>query len=134
VSARNKSSRRGFPRRLFLFVRGFLHNVARMSEAISGVDFNARAFRIRSKVGRMSKLFRFPSATRRDPSVDAWFVSPDDELRRLARMWFEEMRRLSSSRGVPGYLVAPLIEAPVLQTMGSQGTRVRWLARHPFDG
>jgi hypothetical protein len=40
----------------------------------------------------MSSLFRFPSATRRDPSVDAWFAKPDDELRRLARRWFEEMR------------------------------------------
>jgi hypothetical protein len=40
----------------------------------------------------MSKLFRFPSATRRDPGVDAWFSKPDDELRRLARRWFEEMR------------------------------------------
>jgi hypothetical protein len=40
----------------------------------------------------MSSLFRFPSATRRDPSVDAWFAEPDDELRRLARRWFEEMR------------------------------------------
>jgi hypothetical protein len=40
----------------------------------------------------MGDLFRFPSATRRDPSVDAWFSEPDDELRRLARPWFEEMR------------------------------------------
>ncbi len=40
----------------------------------------------------MSKLFRFPTATRRDHSVDAWFATPDDELRRLAWRWFEEMR------------------------------------------
>jgi hypothetical protein len=40
----------------------------------------------------MGSLFRFPSATRHDPSVDAWFAKPDDELRRLARRWFEEMR------------------------------------------
>jgi hypothetical protein len=40
----------------------------------------------------MSKLFRFPNATRRDPTVEAWFSKPDDELRRLARPWFEEMR------------------------------------------
>jgi len=40
----------------------------------------------------MNKLFRFPSAARRDPSVSAWFAKPDDELRRLARPWFEQMR------------------------------------------
>jgi hypothetical protein len=42
--------------------------------------------------GLMSKLLRFPSAIQRDPSVDAWFFKPDDELRRLAHPWFEEMR------------------------------------------
>jgi hypothetical protein len=40
----------------------------------------------------MSKLFRFPSAARRDASVDAWFSKPDDELRRVARPWFQQMR------------------------------------------
>ncbi|HXQ10996.1 MAG TPA: DUF1801 domain-containing protein [Caulobacteraceae bacterium] len=40
----------------------------------------------------MDELFRFPSATRRDPSVDAWFAKPDDELRLIARPWFEQMR------------------------------------------
>jgi hypothetical protein len=40
----------------------------------------------------MSKLLRFPSATQRDSSVDAWFSRPDDELRQLALPWFEQMR------------------------------------------
>ena len=42
----------------------------------------------------MSKLFRFPSAARRDLSVEAWFAKPDDvdALRQLALPWFEEMR------------------------------------------
>ena len=40
----------------------------------------------------MSELFRLPSAVRRDPSVDAWFAMPHDELRRLAQPWFERMR------------------------------------------
>ena len=40
----------------------------------------------------MSQLMRFPSAVVRDPSVDAWFSSPDNELRRFARPWFEQMR------------------------------------------
>ena len=40
----------------------------------------------------MSDLFRFPSAAQRDPSVDAWFSKPGDELRRLAQPWFEQMR------------------------------------------
>jgi hypothetical protein len=41
---------------------------------------------------RMSKLFRFSTATRRDASVEAWFSTPDDLLRQLALRWFEEMR------------------------------------------
>ena len=40
----------------------------------------------------MSKLLRFPSAVQRDAGVDAWFSKPDDELRRLAHPWFEQMR------------------------------------------
>ena len=37
-------------------------------------------------------LFRFPTAVRRDPGVEAWFSRPDDELRRIAQPWFEQMR------------------------------------------
>jgi hypothetical protein len=40
----------------------------------------------------MNKLLRFPSAVRRDPGVDAWFMRPDDDLRRFALPWFEQMR------------------------------------------
>jgi hypothetical protein len=40
----------------------------------------------------MSQLLRFPSAVPRDPGVDAWFSKPEDELRRLAQPWFEQMR------------------------------------------
>ena len=40
----------------------------------------------------MSQLLRFPSAVRRDPSVEAWFAMPDHELRRMAQPWFERMR------------------------------------------
>ena len=35
---------------------------------------------------------RFPTAMRHDPSVDAWFAISGDELRSLARPWFEQMR------------------------------------------
>jgi len=35
---------------------------------------------------------RFPTAIRRDPAVDAWFLKPDAELRRIAQPWFEQMR------------------------------------------
>lgn len=35
---------------------------------------------------------RFPSAVRRDPRVEDWFRKPDDELRRFARPWFDQMR------------------------------------------
>ena len=40
----------------------------------------------------MSQLFRFPSAVPRDPAVDAWFATPNHELRRMAEPWFERMR------------------------------------------
>ena len=40
----------------------------------------------------MDELFRFPGAVRRDPDVEAWFSAHDDEMRRLARPWFERMR------------------------------------------
>jgi hypothetical protein len=40
----------------------------------------------------MNELFRFPNAVRRDPSVDDWFSTPDNELRRFAQPWFELMR------------------------------------------
>jgi hypothetical protein len=40
----------------------------------------------------MNDLMLFPSAVRRDPDVDAWFSRPDDELRRMAEPWFQQMR------------------------------------------
>jgi hypothetical protein len=40
----------------------------------------------------MSDLFRFPSARRHDPAVDAWFAAPDHEMRRVGQPWFERMR------------------------------------------
>jgi hypothetical protein len=54
----------------------------------------------------MSQLFRLSGALRRDPAVeawltgpvqldrgiDAWLGEPADELRRIARRWFERMR------------------------------------------
>jgi hypothetical protein len=40
----------------------------------------------------MNELFRFPSAVRRDPSVEDWFSKPDNDLRRFAQPWFEQMR------------------------------------------
>lgn len=39
----------------------------------------------------MSALFRFASAVRRHPEVEAWF-SADDPLRRLVEPWFERLR------------------------------------------
>lgn len=38
-----------------------------------------------------SDLFHFPEAARRDPAVETWFAK-NDELRRLAKRWFEVMR------------------------------------------
>ena len=40
----------------------------------------------------MSQLLRFPSAVRRERSIDAWYCAPDRELRRFVQPWFERMR------------------------------------------
>ncbi len=40
----------------------------------------------------MSPLFRFPSAVRRDPDIDAWFSDPDHALRQIVQPWFDRMR------------------------------------------
>jgi hypothetical protein len=40
----------------------------------------------------MERVMRFPSATGRDPRVEAWFGEAADPLRLVARAWFERMR------------------------------------------
>jgi len=40
------------------------------------------------------ELFRFASAVRRDPRVEAWFLGLTDPMRLMAREWFERMRGL----------------------------------------
>ena len=40
----------------------------------------------------MTQLFLLPSAVRNDPNVDAWFAAGDDDLRAMARPWFDTMR------------------------------------------
>src|SRR5678815_1938934 len=40
----------------------------------------------------MTQLFRFPSAVRRDPRIDAWMHEHAGELGLIARRWFEVMR------------------------------------------
>jgi hypothetical protein len=40
----------------------------------------------------MSQLFRFPSALKRDPAVEAWMREHADVLGAVAQRWFEVMR------------------------------------------
>ncbi len=40
----------------------------------------------------MERLFRFPSAARRDPAVAAWFAAHPGELGGVARRWFAALR------------------------------------------
>ncbi len=40
----------------------------------------------------MTGLFRLSGAVQRDPGIDAWLAEQADELRRIARTWFEHMR------------------------------------------
>ena len=40
----------------------------------------------------MDELMRYPSATRRDPRVEAWFSGVTDPLRLMVQPWFTHMR------------------------------------------
>ena len=40
----------------------------------------------------MSKLLRFPSATKRDPAIEVWMRVHPGELGAIAQRWFEVMR------------------------------------------
>lgn len=40
----------------------------------------------------MTQLFRLSGAVRRDPEIEAWFADQADDLRPIARKWFEHMR------------------------------------------
>jgi len=42
----------------------------------------------------VSDLMLFPTAVRRDTGIDAWFATPNHELRRMVQPWFEQMRAL----------------------------------------
>jgi len=42
--------------------------------------------------GPVIRVMRFPTATRRDPAVEAWLRAHDDELGAIARQWFEVLR------------------------------------------
>ena len=41
----------------------------------------------------MSELFRFPAARRRNPAIEGWMREHANELGKIARRWFEVMRR-----------------------------------------
>jgi hypothetical protein len=41
----------------------------------------------------MDDLFRFPSAVKRDPAIEAWLRAQRDDLRPLVETWFARMRR-----------------------------------------
>lgn len=40
----------------------------------------------------MTQLLRFPTATRRDPTIAAWMRAHEGELGAIAQRWFEVMR------------------------------------------
>jgi len=53
----------------------------------------SRLFRLSGAVQRDPKVEAwFSGAVRLDPAIDSWLPEPDDELRRIARTWFERMR------------------------------------------
>jgi hypothetical protein len=42
---------------------------------------------------KSAEVFRFPSAVKRDPAVDAWLAAQAGELGSIARTWFAQIRR-----------------------------------------
>ncbi|MEO6186224.1 MAG: DUF1801 domain-containing protein [Steroidobacteraceae bacterium] len=40
-----------------------------------------------------NELFRFPSAVRHDPAIDAWISAQEHDLGAIARNWFTQLRR-----------------------------------------
>ena len=40
----------------------------------------------------MTQLMRYPSAVAHDAEVEAWFLVPDHELRRMVQPWFARMQ------------------------------------------
>lgn len=47
----------------------------------------------------MTQIFRLSGAVHRDPEVEAWLCDPNDELRRIARTWFDQMRGCGADVG-----------------------------------
>lgn len=45
-----------------------------------------------SAVGR-TRVLRFEGAVKRDPAIEAWWMEQPEELRVIARRWFQVMRR-----------------------------------------
>lgn len=41
----------------------------------------------------MNDLFRFPSARRNDPAIDAWILAQPADLGSIAGYWFSQLRR-----------------------------------------
>jgi hypothetical protein len=41
----------------------------------------------------VTELFKFPSASRRDPAVEEWLRSRPPDLGPIAQRWFDQMRR-----------------------------------------
>ena len=53
----------------------------------------SKLFRLSDAVQRDPKIDAWLSgAVRLDPEIDAWLPEPADELRRIARAWFERLR------------------------------------------
>jgi len=47
---------------------------------------------LRGLIGR-EEIFRIGASLKRDPEIDAWMCDGQDELRSIAREWFERIRR-----------------------------------------
>jgi hypothetical protein len=109
----------------------------------------------------MTQLFRLPTAARRHPEVDAWFLM-GDEVRRLAEPWFARMRACGpdvrdilhdgcptacvgdaafgyvaafSAHANVGFFHGASLEDPagLLQGSGKQMRHVKLLWGHPVD-
>src|SRR5687768_10334059 len=62
------------------------------SLGVPGREGGAEGFVLEDRRQVRSRLFRFPSAARRDPAIETWMREHEGPLGTIARRWFDVMR------------------------------------------
>jgi hypothetical protein len=61
-------------------------------DAFVQADFRLRSDRMKNVEPRPTRFLRFPTAVKRDPAIERWFLDRPNELGTIARRWFDVMR------------------------------------------